>query len=335
MITYTELKKSLRNDNLSRVYLLLGPEEFLARRLASQITDLGLGDGLKDFNYADLDTAAADPAALLQELNAYPLGASRRVVLIRDVGSLPASSQQALQDYLSDPPDFITLILTADRMDRRKLLYKAIADAGTVVELRPLKAPEVKAWIRERLRERNKRTSPQLVENIFALTGSALSDVSNELDNLLAYVGDRDAVTQEDVDALVATRRRDPIYKLTEHVADRDILGSWTVLRQLLAEGEHQLRILWHLDHTIKRLLRAKCLMEDGVREDAIMKSLQIRPFLRARFFQQVRSFSMDDLRRMYRAVVEWDNKFKSTSRWHPDIDLELLVRELCATQER
>jgi len=331
MITYTELKRSLRDDNLSNVYLLLGPEEFLARRLASHIAEIALGEGLRDFNFADLDTAAADPSTLLQELNAYPLGAARRVVLIRDVGSLPASSLQELQEYLSNPPDFITLILTADRMDRRKTIYKAIAGVGTVVELRPLKAPEVKTWIRERLLENGKRIPSGLVNNIFELTGSSLSDVSNELDNLLAYLGDRDTVTQADIDALVATRRRDPIYKLTEQVADRNLIGSWTVLRQLLAEGEHELRILWHLDHTVKRLLRAKCLVEDGVSEDTIMKNLQIRPFLRARFFQQVRSFSMDELRRMYRAIVEWDNKFKSTSRWHPDIDLELLVSELCA----
>ena len=83
MITYTELKKSLRSENLSSLYLLLGPEEFLARRLVSQITKLALGDGLKDFNLADLDAAATDTSTLLHELNAYPLGASRRVVVVR------------------------------------------------------------------------------------------------------------------------------------------------------------------------------------------------------------------------------------------------------------
>jgi DNA polymerase III delta subunit len=97
MTTYGELKKKLRSDNLSSLYLLLGPEEFLARRLISQITDLALGDGLKDFNYVELDTPTADPPALLQEINAYPLGAPRRVVLIRQAASLPAASQEALQ----------------------------------------------------------------------------------------------------------------------------------------------------------------------------------------------------------------------------------------------
>jgi DNA polymerase III delta subunit len=133
---------------------------------------------------------------------------------------------------------------------------------------------------------------------------------------------------------LVSSRYREPIYRLTDHIAERDFMSSWTVLQQLLAEGEHELRILWHLDHMVKRMLRAKCLLEEGVREDMIIKALQVKPFLKNRFFQQLRSFTVDDLRRMYRALVEWDNKFKSTSRWHPDIDLELLVRELCVTQE-
>ena len=219
-------------------------------------------------------------------------------------------------------------------MDRRKGLYKAIAKTGVVVELKPLKAPEVKAWIQERLREQGKKVSPRLADHIFELTGANLSDVSNELNNLVAYMGERETVEQAHVDDLIASRHREPIYRLTEHIADRDFMPSCTVLRQLLAEGEHELRILWHLDFMVKRLLRAKCLMEEGVGDDIILKNLQIRPFLKRRFFQQVRSFSLDELRKMYRTIVEWDNKFKSTSRWHPDIDMELLVRELCATQE-
>ena len=71
------------------------------------------------------------------------------------------------------------------------------------------------------------------------------------------------------------------------------------------------------------------------MREESIMKALNVKPFLRQRFFGQVSSFSLDELKTMYRAIVLWDNKFKSTSRWHPDIDMELLVGELCATRER
>jgi DNA polymerase-3 subunit delta len=334
MTNFFELEKTLRSDNLSRLYMLLGAEDFLVRRLTARLIELALGDGLRDFNFAELEALSASAPALLQELNVYPLGSSRRVALIRDVGSLPAAAQEALEKSLSNLPDFITLILTSERFDRRKTLYKAIEKNGVVIELGPLRPAEVKTWIREMLAEKGKKASPYLIDNIFELTGSDLSDVSNEVTNLLDYMGERNAVEQSDIDALVESRRREPIYMLSEHVAERDIIKSWTVLRQLLAEGEHELRILWHLDYTVKRLLRAKCLLEDGVRDDAVAKALQIKPFLKARFLQQARSFSLEELRRMYRAIVEWDNKFKSSSRWHPDIDLELLVRELCATRE-
>jgi DNA polymerase-3 subunit delta len=335
MTTYTELRKQLDGNNIANLYLLMGPEDYLGRQLISLITNAALGDGMRDFNFAELDTPTASPPALLQELNAYPLGTQRRVVLIQDVGSLPAESEKALRESVSNLPDFLTVILTAERLDRRKVLFKEIAKAGVVVELRPLKPAEVKTWIRHRLRDRGKKIPHQLTEHIFELTGAALSDVSNEIENLVAYMGDRTEVEQSDIEALVASRNREPIYKLSEHIADREFLPSCTVLKQLLAEGEHQLRILWHLDFMVKKLLRAKCMLEEGVTEDVITRNLQIQSFRRRRFMQQVRSFSLDELRKMYRTIVEWDNKFKSTSRWHPDIDMELLVRELCVTQER
>lgn len=334
MLTYTELKEKLRTNDISSLYLLLGPEEYLGRELISLITNAAIGEGMRDFNFAELESPTAQPPELLHELNAYPLGSQRRVVIIQNINSLPAPSQEALKESVPGLPDFLTLILTSERMDRRKALYKSISNEGSVVELRPLKPAEVKIWIRERLKEQGKKIVPQLVDNIFELTGANLSDVSNEIDNLVAYMGDKAQVEQSDIDALIAARSREPIYKLTEHIADRDFLRSCAVLRQLLAKGEHELRILWHLDFMVKRLLRAKCLLEEGVSDDTILRNLQIRPFLKHRFFQQVRSFSLDELREMYRSIVEWDNKFKSTSRWHPDIDMELLMRKLCTTQE-
>ncbi len=332
MATYSELRRGLNRETVAKLYLLLGPEEFLARRLTSQLIDVALGDGMKDFNYVEIDAPNVDAPNLLQELNVYPLGASRRVILIRHIGSLNAAAEKALQDSLENLPDFLTLILTADRLDRRKTLYKNIASHGVVVELGPLPPYEVKEWIREMIQERGKRVEPRLVDSIYALTGNDLSEVANEVNNLLEYLGERETVTQEDVDTLIVSRRKEPIYMLTEAVAEKNYLGAWLVLRQLLSEGESELRILWHLDMTVKRLLRGKCLLEDGMSGDAMIKVLQIRPFLKARFLQQLRSFSMDDLRKMYHTILVWDNKFKSTSRWHPEIDLELLVLELCTT---
>ena len=335
MTTYAELKNNLRSDSVQKLYLLLGPEEYLARELTARIVELALGDGMRDFNFAELDTLVADPPALFQELNAYPLGAARRVVLIRGASALPMPTQDALRESAANLPDFLTLIITAERMDRRKSLYKALAKEAVVVEMRPLKPVEVKAWIRERFHEHGKRVPARLIDHIFELTGSNLSEVSNEVGNLVAYMGESETVTEAEIDALVVSRQTEPIYKLTEHIAEKNFMKALGVLRQLLGEGEHALRILWHLDFMVKRLLRAKSLLEEGAREDGIMKALNIHSFLRQRFFRQVRSFSLRDLRAMYGSIVEWDNKFKSTSRWHPDIDMELLVRELCATQER
>ena len=72
MTTYAELKNNLRSDSVQKLYLLLGPEEYLARELTARIVELALGDGMRDFNFAELDTLVADPPALFQELNANP-----------------------------------------------------------------------------------------------------------------------------------------------------------------------------------------------------------------------------------------------------------------------
>jgi DNA polymerase-3 subunit delta len=335
MTTYQELKRGLRSEDPRGLYLLVGPEEHLARELTSLIIDAALGDGMKDFNFIELDALTTNPPTLLQEINSYPLGSAGRVVLIRGANSLPVTTQEALGDAAADLPDFLTLIVTAERMDKRKTFYKAVAKQGVVVDLKPLRPGEVKAWIKERFKAEGKRVPSQLVDHIFELTGANLSEVANEVANLIAFMGENETVTQSEVDSLVSSRQKKPIYKLPEHVADGEFMAALAMLKQLRAEGEHELRILWHLDLMVKRMLRAKSMLEQGVREEGIMKALNIRSFLRQSFFRQVSSFPLSELKSMYGAIVEWDNKFKSTARWHPDIDMELLVRKLCASRGR
>ena len=90
------------------------------------------------------------------------------------------------------------------------------------------------------------------------MTGFDLRTFSSNLEKLIDYVGERENITVEDVAAILKRTKKDPIFDLTNAVADTDIQGALFFLGSLLAAEFHPLQILAALTNQIRKLLLVK-----------------------------------------------------------------------------
>ena len=80
----------------------------------------------------------------------------KRVVIVEDFPaggesikeSYTEAEEKALIEYLKELPDSCLLILTADSVDKRRKLYKAISTAGACYEFGRLSESEIEALSR-------------------------------------------------------------------------------------------------------------------------------------------------------------------------------------------
>ncbi len=232
-------------------------------------------------DFTDLSTAAArkkiaddedgEPAAWLLQLVDHCREKGMRVPDRKDDGDL---LKQAMDRGF---PDGHRLLVTTDFVDRRKVLFKAIGDAGLIVDCtvpkgasraeRTAQESVMQAVVEEVLGRTGKQMTAEARRRLLEWTGFDMRTLAGNLEKLISYVGDRQRIVDTDVTALLQRTRKDPIFAFTNAVADRDLPACLFHLHNLLAEGMHPLQLMSAAANQIRRLLLARDFIDrDGGR---------------------------------------------------------------------
>ena len=166
------------------------------------------------------------------------------------------------------------LIITAEFVDKRRGLFKAIAQTGLVIdcsvprgERRADKMAQEEV-LREKMSTMLKTSGKKMDKAAFAalydLTGFDLRTFSNNLEKLIAYVGDHHTITVDDVESVLERTKKDPIFDLTNAVSDRSIESALFYLDSLLSAGFHPLQALTAITNQIRKLLLVKDFVESA-----------------------------------------------------------------------
>jgi DNA polymerase III subunit delta len=162
------------------------------------------------------------------------------------------------------PPDTI-LLLTAEAVDKRKQLFSFIKKEGVVVDCSVAAGASAAAQKgqKEVLREMvmkslaafQKKMAPQALELLFERVGFHPVAVVMETEKLALYIGDRDLITVEDLNAMVGRTREDALFELTDAFGKHQAARTLILLHRLLEQGMHGLAILATMRNYLRKML--------------------------------------------------------------------------------
>jgi len=160
------------------------------------------------------------------------------------------------------------LIITADIVDKRRSLFKAINKRGMIIDC---SAPKGVRWadrkeqesiLRERMQARLNQTGKNMdmpaFKALYDMTGFDLRTFTGHLDKLVHFIGDRKRITAADVQAVAKRTKSDPIFALTDAVGRRNLAESLFLIKSLSDDGLHPLQILTALVNQFRKLLLVK-----------------------------------------------------------------------------
>lgn len=161
------------------------------------------------------------------------------------------------------------LILTAEDVDKRKKLYKIIAEAGVVHYFGEVKSETARKETLQRQAQRllesnGKKVSPAAWIVLGRKTGFDLRRSMSELEKLISYVGDKALIDKDDVEEAVGRTKEEEIFALTTALSEKNQLAALDALKNLLDQGTHHLMILTMLVREIRLLLQARILVDSG-----------------------------------------------------------------------
>jgi DNA polymerase-3 subunit delta len=338
------LNKAISGGKLERVYLLHGEEEFSRDQKVEEIISAALPDpSERDFNLDVRHGGDITAETLDSLLNTPPLLASRRVVVIRDVGALKKGARQILDQYLASPAEDVQLILVENGVLSKT--EKTLPSKCEVVEFRKLEGAELEEWV-EQYAQRNlgaritRDAARHLVDSV---AGGSLGELASELEKLASYSSNDETIDKSAVEDLVGVRHGETLGDLLDAIAMRDPHRSLELLEPVLSQPRMSAySMLLPLTVQMLGLAYAKALRDEGEPASRLFGLLMDflktgKPFVGRPWGEAVGSWTRAvdlwtaaELSAALEALLRVDISLKETRSSSDEQVLSSLILELC-----
>lgn len=250
-----EFLRALSRGGLAPAYLFSGPEARLKKEALDALAAV-VPEGLRAFNLDVFHAHEADPAAVVGAARTAPLGASRRVVVLRGAERMRLSEGWAgsLEAYLRDPAPDTVLVLATDGDEKDRDLRRRFGAWCKEVSFAALGPREIESRLREEAERLGCRIGPRAVAALLEATGPDLGRAVNELAKLRAAVGEGGTVDEEQVATHAAGYAHRTWDELAQAVSARDLAASLRLLDRLPLGPEDLLKLMGALGRRLRLL---------------------------------------------------------------------------------
>ncbi|HZN55183.1 MAG TPA: DNA polymerase III subunit delta [Candidatus Polarisedimenticolaceae bacterium] len=315
--------------------VLTGDDTYHLDRAQTALLDALAPDRADGFALSLVGDEPIATGALVGAARSGGMFAARRVVLLKDVAVLEGDPEP-LRSYASDPPRDSYLIVRAPKLDRKRKLHKALAEAGICLEFRALSVEQAKpsaefeaalaAIAAAEGMTLARGSGPMLID----LYHADVARIASELTKIRTWLGEtpgRPQVTPEIVAALGSGSALASVWTLGDAILERDAPRALAEARRLLAEREEPLRILGGIATRMRALLQARAMRAGGTGTKAIVDGARAWYF-RDALAAGMERYTLEETLAFPSRLLAADRTLKSSGLDGGAV-IETLVREL------
>ena len=270
------------------VYLLYGEEQFMVDKTAAGLIERLIPEDERDFGLQVLSGADIPISAIVEALSGLPLFNRSKVVHLRRCGLFPGTRREGRKaaagggrkrewtragvvlEHLPAEGGGVTVIITEAGVDRRTALFKAVAERGVAAEFTPFAENDrhlgiLYDYLSERLRGDGVAMSKGDFFHLVEIVGTDMRRILTETEKCALAAGPGKRIGRDLIDELAVPTREMAAWQLAEAVAAGEKSRSMELLRRLIGQGEHPLRILAALQTRFRLLLQARSLIDEGL----------------------------------------------------------------------
>ena len=340
------------------IHLFFGADDFTMReeinKEKEKFDKKFSGLNIVDLDFEDSVLDEREKFSVLKNaLLANSLFGSNKLVVLRNflggqekkeaVGDNEA--EKIILEYLDHPFQSVNLyFFQKGSPDKRKKIYKKLArmKKNNLMEIKEFIIPGgfgLNKWIKNRMDLRGGKITSQAVENLALTLGKSLGQkgkggqaeevydlwqANNEINKLISFKNGLE-ITAEDVNLSVKAKMDLNIFKLIDAIGNRDKKKAINFLYSQLESQTNEIYLLIMFVYQFRNLLKIKDLLERGKSIQEISSSTKMHPFVIRKSVEQCRKFSLMELKKIYRKLLDAEIAMKS-GKIKPGLVLDLLV---------
>ncbi len=248
----------------------------------------------------------------------YPFMAEHRLLAVLDCPWLGASGgaeeAKRLAEYLSKMPDTTVLVLCAEGSpDKRRTLYKRIAELGEVREFAAPTAAACADFVAAQAKAQGARISARAAEELVALSGCDYFTLENETAKLAVY-SDFKEITSVHVKECASRSLEYNVFEIHRLFVEKKANQARKLLAEIL-ESESPEGLIGLFARKVRDMYKTKTMLDAGFGEERIASALNMKSFAARMLIKESGRFSAAQLREGLKQLAELDFGIKSGQR--------------------
>jgi DNA polymerase-3 subunit delta len=343
--------------------LVCGEDEFAVKQRAKQLFTQwseelgGMDHEVIDASVSNSGEALRALAKLREALQTLPFFGTGKVVWLRNcnfLGDERAAMAQAVTESLAELAqelkEFswqnVRLLISAGKVDKRKVFYKALDKLGTVENFAGLSvddkdwATQAESWALKALRAREKEISDEALRELINRVGPNARQLENEVEKVALFSGDRKGVELEDVIAICSRNKTARAFAVGDALGERNLPRLLRRLDEELWEvkldpQKSEIGLLYGLISKVRALIMLKEMLNEGwikqetdyprfkaqlervpadqLPEDRRFNPMALNPYVLYKALPQVKNYSQAELIRAMDLLFQCNHRLVSS----------------------
>ncbi len=291
----------------------------------------------RDFNLEIVHGPEATTSEVLSICSALPMMAERRVVVVRNFELMDERDPKRklpFKEYAERPnPAVVVLLLCNGRPNPSYNPYRALKKHAVWAEFKTLYDDKLPGWINSRLKARGFQSQGGASQMIAEAVGPELRTTAHEVDKLIAFVGDRRMITEDDVVFAAGHSREHNVFELQRAIGLGQLTRSLSIATTLLVGASNRpgeaLMIVSVLVSYFTKLWKLTSCLDNRMPETEMAGHVGVHPYFLGEYLRALRVVKRSAIQRAFDALLAADVELKGGSARDERLILTLALRRL------
>lgn len=262
------------------------------------------------------------------------LFSEKKLVILKRPFSALKVDQEKFTKFFQDNANIvenkdIVILVWDTKPDRRLNLFKHLKKiAKQETEFSFLKGYAISRWMQKKLAQidAEKSIHSTALQILSGEVGSDLYRAENELQKLIAFVGERKNIIEEDVRTCIASSVKEDVFSALDAVGSDNKTRALELMERQLTKGENALYLLTMCAYHVRNMLSVFEQMELGNRDPGnIARAVKIHPFVVKKLLTNVPQNASKKSLKMFQLLGRLDIAAK-TGKIDPRVALEMFI---------
>ena len=322
-------------NNIMAIY---GEVPELVEKKSNEIVESYLNEKKDDFNYIKYNLYDTSFNQIIEEALTMPFISEKKAIVVKNafiftgekVSKDIQPNNEQVNEFLEkyDGENFIIFEVYQNKLDERKKITKTLKKTSKLTKVEQMSEQEIKKWIKNKLHENFKDIKQDALDLFIELTGINFNIVSQELEKIILFLGDRTTINKKDVEEIINRSLEQNVFLLTEYIQKREKYKAIQLIKDLIVMKEEPIKLLALITSNYRLYYQCKILSRKGYSGQQIAKTINVHPYRVKLALNQVKHYQLAHLLNIIDQCAETDYKLKS-SYMDKQLILELFILSL------